>query len=603
MTVDLLGTEVRGYRIVEIIGEGGMATVWRAEHATLGTTVAVKVMDPMLARDSNLVGRFQDEAKTQVKLRHPNIVQLENFSIDPLAMVMEYIEGRTLSEMIGKEVGPIPFVRALPLMRQLLAAISFAHEHKVVHRDIKPSNVVVTPDGEVKIMDFGIAKVLGAQGRTRTGTSMGTPAYMAPEQVKGAKDVDSRADIYALTVTFYEMLASRPPFLAEKETESEYVIMDAHVRKPPPDPREFFPHIPEDMVKVLMKGLAKDPDERFQTVKEMISAIERVAGSVESAGGDETLPGQAVAPDASPGQEAGLGTSTASAVGQPPAAETRIENASGPTEPSAAGAIQVPGGAVPPTVKQESLSGHGGSPSLADASGPPLASTEVGRQASGQGKLFAIIGGVTAVLIGLIIVIVVATGGNKETQDEPPPTPQETPPPKPSLINRAQEAHDRGDYRETLKFARQAHDADRGNLRALRLLGDSACRIQDQSAAVYAHQQSSESAKKQIEATCMRKGLTIVWWCNCIMERSNSGITPVTACRRPDISKGWSAREACLSLEKAARRSRKRGVVQGLHTPCKGPFYGSHPREQLSGNWTPSAKGGNWQVIGQCLLP
>jgi len=279
MGLDLRGTEIHGYTLVEQVGEGGMAVVWRAEHPMLRTTVAVKLMDPMLSRDENLVGRFLDEARIQVQLKHPNIVRIENFSQDPLAMVMEFVEGRSLSEMIGKEVGPIPTNRALPMMRQILSAVAYAHGHGVVHRDIKPSNVVITPTGEAKVMDFGIAKVLGSQGRTRTGASMGTPAYMAPEQIKGARDVDARADIYALGVTFYEMLSGRTPFDTGVDTASEFDLMEAQVRQAPPDPREFYPEIPEDMVAALMKALAKDPDERFQNAEELQIAIEHAAGT------------------------------------------------------------------------------------------------------------------------------------------------------------------------------------------------------------------------------------------------------------------------------------------------------------------------------------
>ena len=273
MNEALKGAEVLGYTLVEPIGEGGMAEVWRGEHPTLGTSVAVKVMNPVLARQSDLVGRFQDEAKVQVKLQHPNIVRLENFSLDPLAMLMEYIEGRSLSEVIGREVGAMPVPRALPMMIQILDAVGFAHDNGVVHRDLKPSNVMVDADDKIKVMDFGIAKVLGSSGRTRTGTAMGTPAYMSPEQIKGAKDADHRSDVYALAITFYEMLAGRTPFEASKETDSDFELMDAQVNKVPPDPREFYPAISQAMVDMLMRGLEKAPEGRYQSVAEMRTAL------------------------------------------------------------------------------------------------------------------------------------------------------------------------------------------------------------------------------------------------------------------------------------------------------------------------------------------
>ena len=282
MNEALKGTEILGYTLVELIGEGGMAEVWRGEHPTLGTSVAVKMMNPVLAQQSDLVGRFQDEAKVQVKLQHKNIVRLENFSLDPLAMVMEYVDGRSMSEVIGREVGPMPLPRALPMMLQILDAVGFAHDQGVVHRDLKPSNVMVDADDQIKVMDFGIAKVLGSGGRTRTGMAMGTPAYMAPEQIKGAKNADNRSDVYALAITFYEMLTGRTPFEASQETDSDYALMDAQVNTSPPDPRGFYPAIPQEAVDVLMRGLEKDPDKRYQNVAEMRAALLEADGEADS---------------------------------------------------------------------------------------------------------------------------------------------------------------------------------------------------------------------------------------------------------------------------------------------------------------------------------
>ena len=171
-------------------------TVWKAEHTALDRVLAVKVLDPFLEKDSKTVERFRIEANLQNKLGHPNIVAVENLCLDPLAMVMEYVEGRTLQDMISREVGPIPIQRAMPLMRGILAAVAFAHDQGVVHRDIKPSNVMVTPGGEVKVMDFGIAKVLSGVRLTMAGATLGTAVYMSPEQIRGRR-VDARSDIYS----------------------------------------------------------------------------------------------------------------------------------------------------------------------------------------------------------------------------------------------------------------------------------------------------------------------------------------------------------------------------------------------------------------------
>jgi len=281
MAVDLTGDVIRGFRIEQLIGEGGMATVWLARHETLGKTVAIKVLDPLLARDGDLVQRFVDEAKIQCNLRHPGIIAIENFSQDPLAIVMEYVDGRSLSEMIGKVVGPIPFDQARLLMLQTLAAVGYAHQQGVIHRDLKPANILVTSDGAVKVVDFGIAKIIGGSKLTQTGTTMGTAAYMAPEQIKGSKDVDRRSDIYSLGVTFYEMLAGRTPFESDDNTENDFEIRTAHVQQTPPDPRQFYPAIPEGAVAVLLRALAKDPAQRFQTADEMMWALQSVSASVQ----------------------------------------------------------------------------------------------------------------------------------------------------------------------------------------------------------------------------------------------------------------------------------------------------------------------------------
>ena len=278
MASDLIGDEVLGYQILEMIGEGGMASVWRARHKDLDTKlVAIKIMDPGLARNQEMVARFVDEARIQVKLKHENIVGVENFCREPPAMVLELVAGRPLSQVIGKEVGPMAFDRALPMMRKIMSAVGYAHDQGVVHRDLKPSNVLVDPDDGIKVMDFGIAKVLGSEGRTRTGATMGTPAYMAPEQIKGAKDVDERADIYALGITFYEMLAGQTPFEKDKDTDSEFALMEAQVHRDPPDPRTYYPGVPGEAVGVIMRALAKLPGDRFQTVHEMAAAMEQVA--------------------------------------------------------------------------------------------------------------------------------------------------------------------------------------------------------------------------------------------------------------------------------------------------------------------------------------
>ena len=284
MTIDLIGSEICNYQVVKLIGEGGMATVWRGEHPMLGKTVAIKVLDPLLARDQKLVQRFLDEARIQIDLKHPNIVATENFSDDPLAMVMEFVEGSSLDERIGRRAGPVPVQKALPLMMKIMEAVGHAHQHGVIHRDIKPANILVTPDGTVKVTDFGIAKILGGHGLTQTGAAMGTAAYMSPEQIKGAKNVDARSDIYSLGITFYEMLVGQTPFEGDPDTESDFELRRAQVSHPPPDPRSLCPAIPDAVAEVVLKALEKDPAQRPQTVEELSVTLVTAAGGTPIVG-------------------------------------------------------------------------------------------------------------------------------------------------------------------------------------------------------------------------------------------------------------------------------------------------------------------------------
>ena len=275
---DLVGKVIGEYSLTQKLGEGGMAEVYLGVHEALGQEVAIKILNPGLARDSVVRERFIQEARIQIELRHLGIVSVLTAVTkgEHLALVMDYVEGRTLADIIGVEVGPVPIDRAMPLIKQILSAMTYAHEHGVIHRDIKPSNILVSGDGVVKVMDFGIAKVASSAKLTRTGTTLGTAAYMSPEQIQGAKDVDARSDIYSLGVTFYEMLAGRTPFEpgGADTSDSDYLIKEAQVHRQPPDPREFYPAIPEEVVEVLKKALSKEPRARYQSLEEMATGFE-----------------------------------------------------------------------------------------------------------------------------------------------------------------------------------------------------------------------------------------------------------------------------------------------------------------------------------------
>ena len=269
----------------------------KAVDVNLDRVVAIKALNTELRGNAELEQRFRAEAKAQANLNHTNLATLYALLIEDGRpwMVMEFIEGETIEQMIQRR-GPIPSEEAIPLFRQALLGIGYAHRMGIVHRDIKPSNIMVNRQGIVKVMDFGIAKVLGGRGMTRTGTQMGTAFYMSPEQVLN-RGVDIRSDIYSLGVTLYEMLTANVPFSGD----SDYQIMSDHVNTPPPLLTKFYPYVPAGVQNAVLKAIEKSQDARFQTVEEFGAALERpqdfVAGSghacrgtARSDGGGEGAP-------------------------------------------------------------------------------------------------------------------------------------------------------------------------------------------------------------------------------------------------------------------------------------------------------------------------
>ncbi len=288
----MVGTQIGNYRIDQKLGEGGMGVVYRAVDVNLDRVVAIKALNTELRGNAELEQRFRAEAKAQANLNHTNLAILYALLIEDGRpwMVMEFIEGETLEQMIQRR-GPIPSEEAIPLFRQALLGLGYAHRMGIVHRDIKPSNIMVNRQGIVKVMDFGIAKVLGGRGMTRTGTQMGTAFYMSPEQVLN-RGVDIRSDIYSLGVTLYEMLTANVPFSGE----SDYQIMSDHVNTPPPLLTKFYPYVPAGVQNAVLKAIEKSQDARFQTVEEFGAALERPNDFV-------AIPGVAVAaPSALPPQ-------------------------------------------------------------------------------------------------------------------------------------------------------------------------------------------------------------------------------------------------------------------------------------------------------------
>ena len=260
------------YRIERKLGAGGMADVYLAEDQELGRRVAIKILNSRHGNDDQFIERFRREAKNAAALNHPNIVSIydRGEAEDTYYIAMEFLDGRTLKELIvGRGAAPINV--AIEYARQILSALRFAHRHGIVHRDIKPHNVLVDGEGRVKVTDFGIARA-GTSQMTETGSIVGTAQYLSPEQAKGG-EVDPRSDLYSLGVVLYELLTGKTPFDGETPVE----IAMKHLSTTPQPPSKLRPDVPRELDMVVMRALAKNPDERYQSADEMEGDLERVA--------------------------------------------------------------------------------------------------------------------------------------------------------------------------------------------------------------------------------------------------------------------------------------------------------------------------------------
>jgi hypothetical protein len=264
-----IGSTLGDYQIIGILGAGGMGRVYKVRNTISDRIEAMKVLLPDLATAPELADRFMREIKVQASLEHPNIaalhtaVRVEN----QLLMLMEYLEGVTLEQRLQQ--GRLAVGEAVDYMRQVLAALDYAHQRGVIHRDIKPANMMVAGGGTLKLMDFGIAKAAGDQRLTMTGTTMGSLYYMSPEQIKGASDLDARADLYSVGVSLYELVTGRRPF----DGDSQFAIMSAHLEKDPVPPVSIDPSLPESLNDLILMSVAKDPNQRFQTAGAFRNAL------------------------------------------------------------------------------------------------------------------------------------------------------------------------------------------------------------------------------------------------------------------------------------------------------------------------------------------
>ena len=280
--MDLVGTTLGNYRVSELIGQGGMASVFRATQTTLNRDVAIKVLSGLQARDPIFRQRFIREAKAVAQLSHPNIVQIfdfgDNADLGILYIVMELITGGSLRDFKNRQV---PVEEAVPIIATVAQALTSAHQRGIIHRDIKPNNILISGDSRPMLSDFGLAQMGEGSLYTESGTTVGTPAYMSPEQVMGEK-LDGRADIYSLGMVLYELLAGRPAFQAE----TPLALLHQQVYEQPTLPRQINTNIPRSLEAVLMRAIAKDRNERHRTSDEF---SEELLKSINKDASDATV--------------------------------------------------------------------------------------------------------------------------------------------------------------------------------------------------------------------------------------------------------------------------------------------------------------------------
>src|SRR6266516_2248739 len=272
----LIDTVLDGrYRVIRKLGTGGMATVYLAEDQELGRRVAIKLLDERHAQDEQFVERFRREAESAAGLSHPNVVSIyDRGEVEGTYYIaMEYLQGKTLKELLVAR-GPTPVRVAIDYTRQILSALEFSHRNGIVHRDIKPHNVIVAPDGRLKGTDFGIARS-GSSQMTEAGSIIGTAQYLSPEQAQGAP-VHPSSDLYSVGVVLYEMLTGTVPFTGDTALE----IAMKHLNTTPEPPSRLRADVPRDLDLVVMRALAKSPEERYQSADEMDADLARVARGV-----------------------------------------------------------------------------------------------------------------------------------------------------------------------------------------------------------------------------------------------------------------------------------------------------------------------------------
>ncbi|MGQ9768862.1 MAG: serine/threonine protein kinase, partial [Anaerolineae bacterium] len=270
------GDRIGDYEVLAVLGAGGMGKVYKVRNTISDRVEAMKVLLPNLTEYPELGERFVREIKLQATLSHPNIAALHtamHFE-NQLLMLMEFVDGITLDELVRS--GPLRLEDAISYIAQVCDALAYAHAKGIIHRDLKPSNMMLTPDGTVKLLDFGIAKFAQDRSMTKTGFLVGSLPYISPEQIEGLPDIDHRTDIYSLGITLYQLVTGRVPF----EADSEYSLMRKHLQEMPVPPVQLMPDVPQGLNDIILTAIEKDRSRRFQTAAAMGTALRSLAASL-----------------------------------------------------------------------------------------------------------------------------------------------------------------------------------------------------------------------------------------------------------------------------------------------------------------------------------